>query len=1176
MIKFYQPCTSCFMVFKSARNFAVAIIGFAMLCSTASAQQKRPYNLLWKVTGQGMAKPSFLFGTMHVKDDRAFHFSDSVMLAIQSCPSFALEVHPDTVVKEMFITMSNRDSTRSLKNMLNKADYDKLAKRFKKKNGYPMGDIDPIQAESTLKPERERPDDRKTFVDAYLFGVARAMEKNIYGLENAGDQFKGYFGAHSTEIKERLAYLADSDNDEEELDQTDKLVTVYQEGNVDYIAEYMGEANIADSIMILRNGVMLNSMIARMKEQPIFTAVGVAHLPGENGLIKLLRDKGYIVTAVAADFTGVAEKYGTDYSELKWTAFTDESRGYSLEVPFTPIQTDKILGVNTVFFQDIANDMFFGAFAALESARGSQPVGQKAIDRMVKRLSANQQYKVASIKNILVDGKKAVDIFLKDNAGKGTRYRVVENNNMLYCLYAGNNFSSLNSFYANRFFNSFKSFNPNIEKNKSWITFKNDSAAFSVKIPVQPQLIHRIIPTKISQHTYNVDVNMYMSIDSANLQNYLVRHNDYPAGTFLAQPEKAFDALTKEMTSKGVKVISQKQIIKDGNEGRDLRLVMNNFNMHAQVFIRGNRVYMLLKQNISEGKPIEDNDDFFSSFTFMPYLRSELKEYALDGGNLTVKVFDKPRVIPDSTITYDSFLPKSTTFFTTNPASGDLFGVEHATISNYYRIANIDSLYKRLGNGLVKYSDTLVRDSAITVNGIGGHDFLIKAKESSNMHRYRLFISNDDVVYLSSYQSGKELYSDQSNMFFNSISKINETAPISLASSKAQLILNDLASTDSVTYKYARGALSYYKFQRDELPLLYKALHRSYDDDSLATGTRGKLIQLLADTNDVNTLSELTKLYNVIAKDKQELRPLILKTIVDANKKAGYDLYLNLLTGGESIESDNLYTAFRPMSDSLNFVVANSARIIPLFKNPHYRKNLLNVVNNMTNEKGKYDTYLKEHFNEITAHAMEDLNGYLMHKDSTSNNWYVGVYYYLELMNAIKRQPITNSFTNTIIQKDNYAGLVNNAAITRIKNHLSVSPTVLNKLLDSLSTRLGVLKALNDEKQLEKAPAKYRTQLAFAKTCLYNYLTEAEDITIDKIGLLGTVTNKGNLYYAFKFSSDSEKAEHLGIAGPFKSGSAKYNFKKYNAYADFGDSKVKNWQIQAKKIIPDLLASDAN
>src|SRR5687768_7497054 len=59
------------------------------------ASKKYP-SLLWEISGNGLKKPSYLFGTMHVSDKLAFHLGDSFYTAIKSADVVALETNPES------------------------------------------------------------------------------------------------------------------------------------------------------------------------------------------------------------------------------------------------------------------------------------------------------------------------------------------------------------------------------------------------------------------------------------------------------------------------------------------------------------------------------------------------------------------------------------------------------------------------------------------------------------------------------------------------------------------------------------------------------------------------------------------------------------------------------------------------------------------------------------------------------------------------------------------------------------------------------------------------------------------------------------------------------------------------------------------------------------------------
>src|SRR5689334_20353529 len=57
---------------------------------------KKYPSLLWEITGNGLSKPSYLFGTMHISDKLVFHLGDSFYNAIKGAEVVALETNPET------------------------------------------------------------------------------------------------------------------------------------------------------------------------------------------------------------------------------------------------------------------------------------------------------------------------------------------------------------------------------------------------------------------------------------------------------------------------------------------------------------------------------------------------------------------------------------------------------------------------------------------------------------------------------------------------------------------------------------------------------------------------------------------------------------------------------------------------------------------------------------------------------------------------------------------------------------------------------------------------------------------------------------------------------------------------------------------------------------------------
>ena len=349
-------------------------------------QDSVQYNLLWRIEGNNLQQPSYLFGTMHVNDARAFNFSDSVLLALERCETFALEVHPDTMMNSMFQKLFNNSTKNNLMDVLSEEEYQQLKQKFEEKSTLDLDKInlqDPSILSSMMEPDEDKVDDKATFVDAYLFGIARTLNKPIWGLEsmkNHSDAFSNY------NKEQQRAFLLGLINDNYETDyqqMLNELVDVYKEGNITQIGAMANVFTGVDSQLIRRNFVMVKSMETLMQKQSLFAAVGTAHLPGQNGIINILTKKGYRVLPVSATFTGVADNYAIDYDKMSWHTQVDSSLGFSIDFPGEPTQIDLFNNLNTLMYVDLTNEVFLAAYS-IDMRGGKAQNKEELIERTIQ------------------------------------------------------------------------------------------------------------------------------------------------------------------------------------------------------------------------------------------------------------------------------------------------------------------------------------------------------------------------------------------------------------------------------------------------------------------------------------------------------------------------------------------------------------------------------------------------------------------------------------------------------------------------------------------------------------------------------------------------------------------------------------------------------------------------
>lgn len=182
-------------------SFFVNIILASLIFQSSVAQKITSKTLLWRISGNGLQKPSYLYGTMHLKDRRLFFFGDSVYKNIQSSDGFAMEIDPAEMMDSVFSKLSERDTTSLLRKALDKREYAALSGKLEKKLGIPADKITRkklIEYRNNWYKKIRKKDDMQTFVDIYLYDLARKQGKWIGGIEDV----------QTTYEEETASYLA--------------------------------------------------------------------------------------------------------------------------------------------------------------------------------------------------------------------------------------------------------------------------------------------------------------------------------------------------------------------------------------------------------------------------------------------------------------------------------------------------------------------------------------------------------------------------------------------------------------------------------------------------------------------------------------------------------------------------------------------------------------------------------------------------------------------------------------------------------------------------------------------------------------------------------------------------------------------------------------------------------
>jgi len=270
--------------------------------------------LLWKIEKEGV-EPSYLFGTMHFSDprvmtlpkatDEAYRSANTVVVETADIldPKFLLRVrleHPDLLLFTDGTTLKSHLPAERREEIERK-----LAERGIVLDA--VAKMKPWVLSSLLalpKCERERQSEGEKSLDEKLALDAQAEGRNVQGLESAEEQLQAMNRMPlDFHLRSLVATIDYGDDIEDAMETT---TTLYLKGEIGMIMPALRKI-VPDSLsdddydLFLkylisdRNHVMADRAVPIIDKGNAFIAVGALHLPGTDGVIELLRAKGYRV-----------------------------------------------------------------------------------------------------------------------------------------------------------------------------------------------------------------------------------------------------------------------------------------------------------------------------------------------------------------------------------------------------------------------------------------------------------------------------------------------------------------------------------------------------------------------------------------------------------------------------------------------------------------------------------------------------------------------------------------------------------------------------------------------------------------------------------------------------------------------------------------------------------------
>ena len=278
----------------------------------ASAQSGKPKplekSLLWEISGNGLTKPSFLYGTIHMicKDDAAL--GDSLVAAIERSDRVYFEVDMDNLMEMLtaFKDFKMKNDT-TLADLLSKEDYDKVKEYMESKSTLlPFSKLEtykPMLASSLLM-ESGIGCEESVAMEQLILEIAKKNKKRVEGLETMSYQASIFDSIpYKLQAEQLLKYVKDGGDQPGADKQFEEMIEAYKAQDIEKLGQFVstddgGLGDYEDILIFHRNRNWVEKLKSIMPGKSVTIAVGAGHLAGEKGVIKLLRKEGYTVRPI--------------------------------------------------------------------------------------------------------------------------------------------------------------------------------------------------------------------------------------------------------------------------------------------------------------------------------------------------------------------------------------------------------------------------------------------------------------------------------------------------------------------------------------------------------------------------------------------------------------------------------------------------------------------------------------------------------------------------------------------------------------------------------------------------------------------------------------------------------------------------------------------------------------
>ena len=901
---------------KRAIVLIFAVLPYLLFAQHKAKARKYP-SLLWEITGNGLKKPSYLFGTMHVSSKLAFHLADSFYMGIRNADVVALETNPESWQEDMskyetgemgyspsgrfagYLAIPNDYLTI---NTLKFYKYDKKIERSLYSN---PSTINNLLYRSYGNESSDFEED--TYLDMYIYQCGKKWGKKVAGVERYAESMKLMQEAYRDAARDR-SKKRNYEVDEEYS--SGKLQEAYRKGNLDQL-DSINKLNsfseaFDEKFLYKRNEIQAFSIDSILKSKAtLFVGVGAAHLPGKRGVIEILRDKGYTLRPVMMGERDSRHKEEVEKVRVPVVFNTEKADDSLFEV--------SIPGKFFSFGDDGAHDhkqyadMANGSYYMVTRIMTNGWMWGHSTEQVYKKIDSllyeNIPGKLISKTKISRNGFNGFDILNKTRRGDLQRYNIfITPFEVIFFKISGNGDYVKNGDEANRFFNSikFRDYATLNNPGGKWKKYSPVAGGFSIDLPHEPYIGNdgswiydaEDSQTKIHYRVIRSDIHNYQFVEEDSFDLGLMEES-FAASDFIDRK------------------LSRRFLVHQGYPALDCKFRDKNGGVYVLRFlIQGPHYYTLVAHGKQEDPKMTS---FLNSFEIKPFIypsATERKDTALyftvkspvypdqKKEKLGLRSIGIPGGGDDDEMSEKDMLEGGAyrSKLVSNDTTGEKIYVSFYKSPRYYYSSDSSGFEKNFELMLMGDTSWIVRSrkSYQLPNKMQVWETKISDTGSSRMIWYKRYYKDGVGFSLLTQHDTLTAPSTFVQSFFESFAPADTLKGVDIYAKKSAFFFKDFGSRDSIAHKRAVQHIALVELDSTDIGNLEKAINSLTFKEKQYLETKKALVAKLGDIKSKQAADYLKALYYA-AGDTIELQYTVLESLLQHQSQYAFGIFRDII-----------------------------------------------------------------------------------------------------------------------------------------------------------------------------------------------------------------------------------------------------------------------------------------